>query len=65
MSIACMHSHVMAEDEEKDLGRPMIVTLMLKRTVHSLISQISASRQRMPIGRKKIVGNIVELEQVD
>ncbi|KAH0913755.1 LOW QUALITY PROTEIN: hypothetical protein HID58_037076 [Brassica napus] len=60
MSIACMHSHVMAEDEEKDLGRPMIVTLMLKRTVHSLISQISASRQRMPIGRKKIVGNIVE-----
>nr|VDC64671.1 unnamed protein product [Brassica rapa] len=55
MSIACMHSHVMAEDEEKDLGRPMIVTLMLKRTVHSLISQISASRQRMPIGRKKIL----------
>ncbi|CAN6903535.1 unnamed protein product, partial [Brassica oleracea] len=54
MSIACMHSYVMAEDEEKDLGRQMIVTLMLKRTVHSLISLISVSRrQRMPMGRKK------------
>ncbi|CDY38058.1 BnaCnng09190D [Brassica napus] len=42
-----MHSYVMAEDEEKDLGRQMIVTLMLKRTVHSLISLI-----RCPWGGK-------------
>ncbi|KAL0654754.1 hypothetical protein Bca4012_097445 [Brassica carinata] len=66
MSIACMHSYVMAEDEEKDLGRQMIVTLMLKRTVHSLISLISVSRrQRMPMGRKKSWTISFELEQVD
>lgn len=44
-----MYSYVMVEDEGKDLGRPMIVTLM-HAVENSLISWISVSRQRMPMG---------------
>ncbi|KAG2260510.1 hypothetical protein Bca52824_079804 [Brassica carinata] len=60
-----MHSYVITEDEEKDLGRQMIVTLMLWRIVHSQISWISVSRQRVPMGTKKFMDNLVDLEQVD
>ncbi|WZZ84229.1 hypothetical protein YC2023_104801 [Brassica napus] len=50
MSIACMHSYVMAEDEEKDLGRQMIVTLMLKRTTHTPSPVYMETRRSQPHG---------------
>ncbi|KFK42593.1 hypothetical protein AALP_AA1G015500 [Arabis alpina] len=62
--IASMHSYVTSEEDEKDLGRLLIVALMLWRIVHSLI-WISVSRQRTAKGRKKIVDKPIEFEQVD
>lgn len=57
-----MHALVY-DSQEKDLERLMVVPLMLWRIVHSLISWISVSRQRMPMGRKKVVDSLVEFEQ--
>ncbi|KAL1202320.1 Protein CER1-like 1 [Cardamine amara subsp. amara] len=64
LAMTSMHSYVTSEGEEKDLGRLLIVVLMLWRIVHSQI-WISVSRQMTATGRKKIVDKPIEFEQVD
>ncbi|EOA39450.1 hypothetical protein CARUB_v10012639mg [Capsella rubella] len=63
-ALASMHSYITAEEEEKDLGRMLIVALMLWRMVHCQI-WISVSRQKTAKGRNKIVDKPIEFEQVD
>ncbi|CAA7045297.1 unnamed protein product [Microthlaspi erraticum] len=62
--MSSIHSYATVKDEEKDLGRLLIVVLMMWRIVHSQI-WISVSRQRTAMGRKKIVDKPIEFEQVD
>ncbi|XP_019082877.1 PREDICTED: protein CER1-like 1 isoform X3 [Camelina sativa] len=64
LAIASIISYMTAEEEEKDLGRMLIVALMLWRIVHSQI-WISVSRQKTAKGTKKIVYKPIEFEQVD
>ncbi|XP_010480305.1 PREDICTED: protein CER1-like 1 isoform X1 [Camelina sativa] len=64
LAIGSIYSYMTAEEEEKDLGRMLIVALMLWRIVHSQI-WISVSRKKTAKGTKKIVDKPIEFEQVD